>query len=66
MKPGVGGHGGGDSCILEDVFLGVDPNRQYDILATSKDGLAAISIGDAVFKSITEERIIDLTDVMKH
>ena len=66
VKPGVGGHGGGDSCILEDVFLGVDPNRQYDILATSKDGLAAISIGDAVFKSITEERIIDLTDVMKH
>ena len=48
VKPGVGGHGGGDSGILEDVFM------------------AAISIGDAVFKSITEDRIIDLTDVMKH
>ena len=66
VKPGVGGHGGGDSGILEDVFMGVEENRPYDILATSKDGLAAISIGDAVFKSITEDRIIDLTDVMKH
>ena len=55
-----------DSGILEDVFLGVDPDRPYDILANSRDGLAAISIGDAVFKSITEERIVDLTEVMKH
>jgi hypothetical protein len=52
--------------ILEDVFLGVDADRPYDILADSKDGLAAISIGDAVYKSIVEEKIIDLTDVMKH
>ena len=66
VKPGIGGHGGGDPLILEDVFLGVDADRPYDILADSKDGLAAISIGDAVYKSIVEEKIIDLTDVMKH
>ena len=66
VKPGVGGHGGGDSGILEDVFLGVDPDRKYDILATSRDGLSAISIGDAVYKSITQERVIDLSEVMKH
>lgn len=64
--PGVGGHGGGDSVIREDVFLGVDEDRPYDILATSKDGLSAISIGDAVYKSITQERIIDLREVMTH
>lgn len=66
VKPGVGGHGGGDSRIIEDVFLGEDEMRQYDVLATSKDGLNAIAIGDAVYKSITEDRIIDLTEVMKH
>ena len=66
VKPGVGGHGGGDSGIQEDVFLGVDPDRPYDILANSRDGLAAISIGDAVYKSITQERIIDLREVMTH
>ena len=66
VKPGVGGHGGGDSLIQEDVFLGEDPDRKYDILAHSKDGLAAISIGDAVYKSITQERIIDLREVMTH
>ena len=66
VKPGVGGHGGGDSGILEDVFMGVEEDRPYDILATSKDGLNAISIGDAVFKSITQGKIIDLTEVMKY
>ena len=66
VKPGVGGHGGGDSLIVEDVFMGEDPDRKYDILAHSRDGLAAISIGDAVFKSITTGQIIDLTEVMSH
>ncbi|MGN0879624.1 MAG: Gfo/Idh/MocA family protein [Oligosphaeraceae bacterium] len=66
VKPGVGGHGGGDSMIIEDVFLGVDPNRKYDILADSKDGLRAISIGDAVYKSIMSGQVIDLTEVMTH
>ncbi len=66
VKPGIGGHGGGDPLIIEDVFLGVDEDRQYDILATSKDGLRAIAIGDAVYKSIVQKQVIDLTDVMKH
>lgn len=66
VKPGLGGHGGGDPGIQEDVFLGVEEDRPYDILADSRDGLAAISIGDAVFKSITSGQIIDLTEVMSH
>lgn len=66
VKPGVGGHGGGDSLIQEDVFLGEDADRKYDILAKSKDGLRAIAIGDAVYKSIVSGQIQDLTEVMKH
>lgn len=66
IKPGVGGHGGGDPLIREDIFMGVEEDRPYDILADSKDGLCAISIGDAVFKSIQSGEIIDLSDVMKN
>ena len=29
----AGEHSGGDPRILEDIFLGEDPNRKYDILA---------------------------------
>ncbi len=60
----VGGHGGGDPIIQEDVFMGVDSRRNYKILADSFDGLAAISIGDAVFKSIKTGKIIDLSKVV--
>ena len=66
IKPGVGFHGGGDNLIQEDVFLGEEPDRKYDILAKSKDGLRAIAIGDAVYKSIVSGQIQDLTEVMKH
>ena len=57
----VGGHGGGDPLIREDIFLGEDPNRKFDILAKSVDGLRAIAIGDAVFNSIKEGGVKDLT-----
>ena len=60
VQDGVGGHGGGDSVIKEDIFLGVDPNRSYKILADSHDALRSIAIGDAVWNSIKGEKIIDL------
>ena len=62
---GVGGHGGGDPLILEDIFLGEDPARKYDILAKSVDGLRAIAIGDAVFTSIQDGGVKDLSDFME-
>ncbi len=60
-----GGHGGGDPLLLEDIFLGEDLNRKYDILAKSVDGLRAISIGDAVFNSIKDGKVQDLTSFME-
>ena len=45
--------------------MGVDPNRKYDILANSRDGLAAIVLGAAVCKSKTEARIV-LREVMNY
>ncbi len=55
VPAGVGGHGGGDPLLREDVFLGEDPDRKYDILAKSVDGLRAIAIGDAVYRCIHDE-----------
>ena len=60
-----GGHGGGDPLILEDIFLGENPDRKYNILAKSVDGLRAISIGDAVFTSIRDGEVKDLTSFMR-
>ena len=60
-----GGHGGGDSAIQEDIFLGEEPDRKFDILAKSVDGLRAIAIGDAVFESIKDGKVKDLTGFIK-
>jgi len=60
-----GGHGGGDPLILEDIFLGEDPARKFDILAKSVDGLRAISIGDAVYNSIMDGEVKDLSSFME-
>ena len=65
VPQGGGGHGGGDPKILEDIFLGEDPDRRYDILAKSVDGLRAISIGDAVYNSIVNGGVQDLSSFME-
>ena len=60
-----GGHGGGDPLIREDIFLGENPKRKFDILAYSVDGLRAIAIGDAVWDSIKSHRAQDLTGYIR-
>ena len=60
-----GGHGGGDPLIREDIFLGEDPDRKFDILAKSVDGLRAIAIGDAVYESILDGQVKALTSFIK-
>ncbi|MBQ9770333.1 MAG: Gfo/Idh/MocA family oxidoreductase [Lentisphaeria bacterium] len=65
MPRTYGGHGGGDPKILEDIFIGEDPDRKYDILAKSVDGLRAISIGDAVYNSIVNGGVQDLSSFME-
>ena len=64
LKDGNGGHGGGDPVILEDIFLGEDPLRKYKILADTQDALRSLSIGDAVYNSIMQDRIIRMKDTV--
>ena len=50
--------------ILEDIFLGEDPLRKYKILADTQDALRSIAIGNAVFNSIKEDKIIRMKDTV--
>lgn len=59
-----GGHGGGDPTLLEDIFLGPDPKRPYDILSGSIDGAYSVGTGEAVWKSVKENRPIRIEDVL--
>jgi predicted dehydrogenase len=58
-----GGHGGGDPLMLEDIFLGKDPLRGFDVLAASIDGVKSVVTGEAVWKSGKEHRPIELKEL---
>ncbi|EGL81473.1 oxidoreductase domain protein [Caldalkalibacillus thermarum TA2.A1] len=59
-----GGHGGGDPLLLEDIFLGPDPRRHYDILAGAKAGAYSIAIGEAVWRSCQENRPVKIEELL--
>ncbi len=59
-----GGHGGGDPVILEDIFLGEDPHRGYRILSGSEDGAYAVTMGEAVWKSVKENRPVKIKELI--
>lgn len=60
-----GGHGGGDPVLLEDLFLGVDPNRPYQILSGSRDGANAVATGEAVWRSVKDNRPINVQNLLQ-
>lgn len=59
-----GGHGGGDPLLLEDIFLGNDPRRNYEILAGAKAGGYSIAVGEALWRSTKENRSIKIDDLL--
>ncbi|MDH5162249.1 Gfo/Idh/MocA family protein [Heyndrickxia oleronia] len=59
-----GGHGGGDPLLLEDLFLGVDPNRTYDILAGTHAGAYSIAVGEGVWRSVKENQPIRIHELL--
>ncbi|WP_456276453.1 Gfo/Idh/MocA family protein [Bacillus sp. AK128] len=58
-----GSHGGGDPILQEDLFLGVDPTRKYDILAGALAGAYSIAVGEGVWRSSKEKRPIPIPDL---
>lgn len=63
VVPKTGGHGG-DPLILEDLFLGPDPQRSYDIMAGAEAGAFAVLAGEAVWKSAAANQPIRLSDLL--
>ena len=61
---GSGGHGGGDPLILEDLFIGPDPKRAYDIQATARSGALAVATGEAVWKSVAAGQPIKISELL--
>ncbi|MFC0558299.1 Gfo/Idh/MocA family protein [Halalkalibacter alkalisediminis] len=61
-----GGHGGGDPIIQEDLFLGVDPARPYEILAGAEAGAYSIAVGEAVWKSSLENKPINMKELLEN
>ena len=62
---GQGSHGGSDPLLQEDLFLGPDPQRGYEITAGSEDGALAVALGEAIWRSSKEHRIIRIDEIMK-
>ncbi|MCL7748254.1 Gfo/Idh/MocA family protein [Halalkalibacter alkaliphilus] len=61
-----GGHGGGDPLIQEDLFLGIDSSRKYEILAGSRAGAYSIAVGEGVWKSSKENKPIRIDQLLEN
>lgn len=59
-----GGHGGGDPLIQEDLFLGPDSGRPFEMLSGSKPGANSVLLGEAVWRSVKENRPIRILDLL--
>ena len=60
----AGGHGGGDPLLLEDLFLGDDPARNYEIASDARAGAYAVATGEAVWRSVKENRPMRLAELL--
>ncbi|OXM87956.1 Gfo/Idh/MocA family oxidoreductase [Paenibacillus rigui] len=64
VVPRQGGHGGGDPLLLEDLFLGPDPVRSYEILAGAEAGAASVLTGEAIWKSVQSNQPVRIADLL--
>lgn len=64
VVPRSGGHGGGDPLILEDLFLGPDPIRPYEIMAGAEAGADSVLTGEAIWKSVQTGLPVRIADLL--
>ncbi|MDQ0915499.1 Gfo/Idh/MocA family protein [Paenibacillus sp. V4I5] len=64
VVPRPGGHGGGDPLILEDLFLGPDPIRPYEIMAGAEAGADSVLTGEAIWKSVQTGMPVRIADLL--
>jgi hypothetical protein len=63
---GQGGHGGGDSLLLNDLFLPEKAQDKYLRAADQRGGAYSILIGIAANKSIQNGRTIQINDLVSN
>ncbi|MDD5705311.1 MAG: Gfo/Idh/MocA family oxidoreductase [Kiritimatiellae bacterium] len=60
-----GGHGGADAVMKHDMF--VAPDRESDVLriaAGARDGALAVAVGEAVWRSVAEDKPMRIADLL--
>lgn len=64
FSEGVGGHGGGDTVMLEQIFSPNPPSDPFRRGASHVDGAASILLGIAANESIATGRLIRTSDLV--
>jgi len=59
-----GGHGGADAILREDLFGEPSPlSRELDRVPSLRDGLLAVAVGEAVWRSTVQNRVIPISEL---
>lgn len=65
FEEGVGGHGGGDTVLLQQIFDPNPPADPFQRSASHVDGAASILLGIAANQSIETGRLVRTADLLK-
>jgi predicted dehydrogenase len=61
---GVGGHGGGDKVMLDDIFLAQPPADKYLRAADERAGAAACLVGIAANRCFETDQVVKIADLV--
>jgi predicted dehydrogenase len=60
-----GGHGGADPMLRDELFIGPDAETaELGLAAGSREGAYAVAIGEAVWRSVAENRPVAIADLL--
>jgi predicted dehydrogenase len=65
VAAGAGGHGGADPMVRRDLLVGPSPESlSLQILADSRQGALAVAMGEAVWRSVADNRPYRIADLL--
>lgn len=64
-RQAAGGHGGADPLLKHDLFVGPSPEaEELGLAAGSLDGAYAVAVGEATWRSLMENRPVDIAALL--